>query len=111
MLNFKGEVAAVVHQNDRKHDITEIMRRKYSDDVFNNYINKTLNFDRFNRHKNFNNAFVRKIKIKIKRIIKIILFGIVLISIFFVSLILIKKSPIFKKSKKREAFKKRDSNF
>ena len=80
VLNFKGEVAAVVHQYDRKHDITEIMRRKYSDDVFNNYINKTLNFDRFNRHKNFNNAFVRKIKIK--RIIKIILFGIVLISIF-----------------------------
>ena len=109
VLNFKGEVAAIVHQYDRKPDITEMMQRKYSDEVFDQYINKTLNFSRFNKYKKLNNNFAAKNKIK--RIIKIILFGTVFISIFFKALLLIKKLSILKKSKKETAFKKKKFKF
>ena len=39
VLNNKGEIAAIVHQYDRKPDIIRKINKKFNDDVLNTYLN------------------------------------------------------------------------
>ena len=97
VLNNKGEIAAIVHQYDRKPDIIRKINKKFNDDVLNTY----LNIDKKKENKD-NDEYKEKIESKkrIKIIRKIILFSFIIISMLCLTYIKGKKSGLFKKSKK-----------
>ena len=93
ILNFRGEIASLVHQYDRKPDIVRIVINKFCPEILNSKINKKIinqtNITDIN--KNFNHSNPNKIKKeKSKNIITLFIifyiFTIILIiKIFFIN--------------------------
>ena len=81
ILNYNGEIAAVVHQYDRKHNIVSKLKTKFNDSFF--YIN--------------NSFFIKERKNKLNRFIKY--FFIIIIFLFVIMAYLIYLS--FKKKRQR----------
>ena len=104
LLNYKGEIAAIIHQYDRKPEIIRIIKFKYSDDILQKYFSP----DKIKEANNFNSDYQNKIKDKnrINKIRKIILFTFIIVSIFILTLLKAKKSGIFESSEKVDTFKK-----
>ena len=98
VLNFKGEIAAIVHQYDRKPDITRKMNKKYSDDILNKY----LELKKINEAKKINEEYKAKMKLKkrIKIIRKTILISFIIFSIIIFTFIKSRNSGICKRRKK-----------
>ena len=99
ILNEKGEIVAVIHQYDRKKDILEFVKKKYSIDKNNTIYNKnhTYTFDFFTKRWHYQ----RKIIVVSFLIISIII-GIIC---FFVN-----KNPI-KHKKTIKIIKKTNNNY
>ena len=104
LLNYKGEIAAIIHQYDRKPEIIRIIKFKYSDDILQKYFSP----DKIKEANNVNSDYQNKIKDKnrINKIRKIILFTFIIVSIFILTLLKAKKSGIFESSEKVDTFKK-----
>ena len=83
ILNFKGEVAAVIHQYDRNHDLTVKVINKYCLEVL--FFNKTSN-----EYNDLNNKSLSKQTQKIKEYYKNIIFFILILDLFSI-ILLIKK--------------------
>ena len=81
ILNYNGEIAAVVHQYDRKHNIVSKLKTKFNDSFF--YIN--------------NSFFIKERKNKLNRFIKY--FFMIIIFLFVIMAYLIYLS--FKKKRQR----------
>ena len=98
VLNFKGEIAAIVHQYDRKPDITRKMNKKYSDDILNKY----LELKKIIEAKKINEEYKAKMKLKmrIKIIIKTILISFFIFSIIIFTFIKCRNSGLCKRLKK-----------
>ena len=73
VLNYEGNIAAVVHQYDRKPDINLKMFQKYNDDILEKY----LSIKKF--HEQENKIEQKSIKIKILK--KVILFIFIIFSL------------------------------
>ena len=82
ILNYNGEIAAVVHQYDRKHNIVSKLKTKFNDSFF--YIN--------------NSFFIKERKNKLNRFIKY--FFMIIIFLFVIMAYLIYLS--FKKKRQRD---------
>jgi len=64
ILNGKGEIAAVIHQYDRKQYIVDKVKNKYSDIIKNNTLNNNINnlsfIVKFNNNSNYNKKLNNK---------------------------------------------------
>ena len=94
ILNFKGEIAAVVHQYDRKPDLVKLIRNKYCKELIKNFsVNETK----------YNNDFRETIKLnhlmENNKYYRNILFFFILLEIF--TFILLLKS-IYRIKKRRK---------
>ena len=98
VLNFKGKVAYIVHQYDRKPDIARKFNNKYKDDILNKY----FELNKINETKKVNEEYKEKInkKKRDKIIKKIVLFSFIGISISFITIIKARKSGYCKKTTK-----------
>ena len=74
ILNYNGEIAAVVHQYDRKHSIVSKLKTKFNDSFF--YINNSL-FIKENK----SNSFI-KLKLEIKFFFMLSIFVFVIMACF-----------------------------
>ena len=79
ILNYNGEIAAVVHQYDRKHSIASKMKAKFNDSYF--YINNSFLIKE--RKNKFNNFIKTKLAIKS---FFMILFLVIIIMTYFIYL-------------------------
>ena len=95
MLTFNGDIAAAIHQYDRRKNIIQKMAKKFSDENFNisEYFQKKE--DEIKHKKN---------TIKIKSIIKRIIFIFIIVAIILLLFFFIKKKE--KYFKKKTKFKK-----
>ena len=100
LINFNGEIAAVVHQYNRHDDIVDKMNKKYDDTDFNfSYYNTS------NNNKTYFNNKTKELNKNNPTFIKIIAYVILIISIiiFLIYLfILFKRSKKFSKKKKKK---------
>ena len=105
VLNFKGKVAYIVHQYDRKPDIVRKFNKKYKDDILNKY----FELNKINETKKVNEEYKEKMyrKKRDKIIRKIILFSFIGVSIVLIAFIKAKKYGYCKKT--RKSFKKKYS--
>ena len=92
LINFNGEIAAVVHQYNRHDDIVDKMNKKYDDTDFNfSYYNTS------NNNKTYFNNETKELNKNNPTFIKIIAYVILIISII---IFLIYLFILFKRSKK-----------
>ena len=107
ILNYKGKIAAIVHQYDRKPDIIRKINKKYSDDILNKY----FELNKINEAKKVNEEYKAKMKRKkrVKIIRKIILISFIIISIVLIIYIRAKKSGLIKNNEKSKTNKIKDT--
>ena len=100
VLNFKGKVAAVVHQYDRKPDMVRKFNKKYNDAVLNKYFSS----DKINEANKVKKASSESDKIKqknrMKIIKKIILFSFIIISSCIILYCKARRSGLLKREEK-----------
>ena len=101
VLNFNGEIAAVVHQYDRKPDINMKFHKKFNDNILKKYYSEEKLHEYENKIKKEEKA-KGEYKERIKIIKRFILFAFIIISLTFIYYNKAKKNGYCKKNEETQ---------